>query len=74
MAQELESLYQWYGEQLDLTNDQSNMLRYQASRRVLKYLFSGAMESMVASRYQYRSTSGPEQYMARDAFDTEETQ
>lgn len=71
MVTELESLYQWYGEMLDSTNDHEDMLRFQAARRLLRYLFSGTLENAAVSRHQTTTTT-VEDYMQRDAFDGQE--
>ena len=68
----MRTLYQWYGDQIDRAESHADFLRFQASRRLLRYLFSGALEDSTVARYQPKQGGGQD-YMSRDAFD-EETQ
>lgn len=68
LCQELMSLYQWYGERMDQATSHDDMVRVQASRRLLKHLFSGALEQTAVAPFQLTTMVRPD-YMERDAME-----
>jgi len=69
---EVESLYLWYGEAMDRATDHDDMVRAQASRRLLKHLFGGMLEQAAIAKVRTPEPFG-QPYMAYDAYTGEET-
>lgn len=55
---------------MDRATDHDEMVRIQASRRLLKHLFGGYLEQAAITPYQSVTTVGTD-YMGRDAYSEE---